>query len=87
MHRVHRELLPVSQEVANAVTKHLAALLESYGVSRANDLPEEGKIKLLRAARAIKDELLPDGLKPVHPRSLWGRLRFRLMKLVHWHAD
>ena len=83
MKKVNRYVPDVPQKVADRGTEIVEKHLAAYGVSRAADLPEEGKVRLMRDLRGFFDEELPDGLRMLHPsdvgirgllKMLWRRL-------------
>lgn len=62
MKKVSRFVPEVSQRAADRGTEIVERHLATYGVSRAADLPEEGKVHLMRELRAYFDRELPEGM-------------------------
>lgn len=82
MKKVHRHVPDVPQRVADRGTDLVERYLAAYGVSRACDLPEEGKVRLARDLRAMFDRELPDGLPMLDPSDLgWRGFLKRLARL------
>lgn len=73
MKRVHLECESVSLPIGDGVTRLVEEIFTDYGVSRASDLPEEGKVRLMQAMQRHQGENLPDGLKkrPISRFQLW----------------
>src|SRR5262245_180457 len=83
MRKAHRHMPDLPQAVADRGTEVIERHLAAYGVTRARDLPEEGKVYLRRELIQFFNAELPEGLP--HPaasrrwQSWWGQLtgRFR----------
>lgn len=73
MKKVNRYVPDVPQKVADRGTELVERHLAAYGVSRAADLPEEGKVRLIRDLRGFFDEELPDGLRMLDPSDVGWR--------------
>lgn len=83
MKKVNRYVPEVPQRVADRGTEIVERHLAAYGVSRAADLPEEGKVRLMRDLRGFFEQELPDGLRMLNPsdvgvrgflKRLWQRI-------------
>jgi hypothetical protein len=85
--KTNRYVPDVPQRVADRGTEVVERQLAAYGVSRASDLPEEGKIRLMRELRATLDEELPDGVKLLDPSDVgWrGALKRAWLNLTGRH--
>lgn len=79
MKKVHRHVPDVPQSVADRGTEIVERHFQAYGVKRAMDLPEEGKVHLLREMRSFYATELPRHSEAVAPRSgllaWWDRVR------------
>lgn len=79
MRKVFRYMTDVPQGVADRGTELIERHLAAYGVSRAMDLPEEGKVSLAHQLDNFFAGELPGGLperRPWHAlRPLWARVR------------
>jgi hypothetical protein len=73
MKKVNRYVPDVPQRVADRGTEIVERHLAAYGVSRAMDLPEEGKVKLLRDLQAFFGREIPEGLELLDPREVGWR--------------
>jgi hypothetical protein len=77
--KVHRHVPDVPQSVADRGTEIVERHFQAYGVKRAMDLPEEGKVHLMREMKAFYAAELPKQSEIVVPRSAmarwWDRLR------------
>lgn len=73
MKKVNRYVPDVSQGVADRSTDIVERHLAAYGVSRACDLPEEGKVRLAREMRFFFDEEIPEGLTMLSPSDVGWR--------------
>lgn len=73
MKKVNRYVPDVPQRVADRGTELVERHLAAYGVSRAADLPEEGKVRLMRDLRGFYDTELPDGLRMLDPSDVGWR--------------
>ena len=70
MKKVNRYVPDVPQRVADKGTEIVERQLAAYGVSRAMDLPEEGKVRLVRELQNFYGRELPDGLAMLDPREM-----------------
>lgn len=77
MKKVNRYVPDVPQKVADRGTEIVERILASYGVSRACDLPEEGKVRLMREMRGFFDQEVPDGLRMLDPSDVGIRGVFK----------
>jgi hypothetical protein len=74
MRKAHRYLADVPQPVADRGTELIERHLAAYGVSRARDLPDEGKVYLRRELVKFFAASLTQGLpQPPAPTSRWRR--------------
>jgi hypothetical protein len=77
--KVHRHVPDVPQNVADRGTEIVERHFQAYGVKRAMDLPEEGKVHLLREMRGFFATELPRHGESAMPRSAairwWERVR------------
>src|SRR4051794_17722250 len=65
--KVNRYVPDVPQRVADRGTEIVERHLAAYGVSRAMDLPEEGKVRLMREMNGFFGGELPEGLPLLDP--------------------
>ena len=65
MKKVYQHLPDVPAAVGERGAEIIERCLNAYGVARAEDLPEEGKVRLLRDLQGFFDAELPEGLKPM----------------------
>ncbi len=77
MKKVHRYVPDVSQRTADRATEVVERLLAAYGVSRAQDLPEEGRVRLSRELQGFYSRELPEGLRMLNPSDLGWRGAFK----------
>jgi hypothetical protein len=79
MKKVNRHVPDVSQGIADRGTEIIERLFNAYGVKRANDLPEEGKVRLYREMQQYLTAEMPGGVEPKPPVPWWARAasRFR----------
>ena len=84
MKKVNRLVPDVPQQVGDRGTEVVARVLAAYGVGRAKDLPEEGKVRLAREMQLFFERDLPEGMALYDPgdlgfrgwlRRVWRRLR------------
>jgi hypothetical protein len=68
--KVHRFVPDVDQRAADRGTEVVERLLAAYGVSRASDLPEEGKVRLMRELQGFYRAEIPGGLTLLRPSDL-----------------
>jgi hypothetical protein len=77
--KVNRHVADVPQSVADRGTEIVERHFQAYGVKRAMDLPEEGKVHLLREMQAFFAAELPSHGEAALPRSAmarwWDRIR------------
>jgi len=74
MKKVNRHLPDVPQVVADRGTEIIERHFNAYGVKRATDLPEEGKVRLYRDLQHFFVAELPDGPEPQPSPSWWTRV-------------
>lgn len=79
MKKVHRHVPDVPQNIGDRGTEIVERHFQAYGVKRAMDLPEEGKVHLLREMQAFFATELPNPGEVTLPRPpmarLWERVR------------
>jgi len=73
MKKVNRHLPDVPQVVADRGTEIIERHFNAYGVKRAMDLPEEGKVRLNRDLQHFFSAEMPDGPEPQASHSWWVR--------------
>jgi hypothetical protein len=77
--KVHRHIPDVPQGIADRGTEIVERHFQAYGVKRAMDLPEEGKVHLMREMRSFFAAELPQHSEATAPRSpiaqWWDRVR------------
>jgi hypothetical protein len=77
--KVHRHVPDVPQAIGDRGTEIVERHFQAYGVKRAMDLPEEGKVHLMREMQAFFAAELPNpGEAPVQRSALarwWERMR------------
>ena len=73
MKKVNRYVPDVPQRVADRGTEVVERHLAAYGVSRAADLPEEGKVRLMRELNGFFARELPEGLTMLDPSDVGWR--------------
>jgi hypothetical protein len=79
--KVHRHVPDVPQGVGDRGTEIIERHFQAYGVKRAADLPEEGKVHLYREMQKFLAHELPPGSVEAGPRGAWGRWMERLKAL------
>ncbi len=86
MKKVNKFVPDVPQKVGDRGTEIVERHLAAYGVSRAMDLPEEGKVRLMRDLQGFFKEEFPEGMELLDPsevgwrgalRRVWRRLTTR----------
>ena len=73
MKKVNRYAPEVPQKVADRGTEIVERHLAAYGVSRAMDLPEEGKVRLARELQGFFRHEIPEGLPMLNPNEVGWR--------------
>lgn len=73
MKKVNRYVPDVPQRIADRGTEIVERHLATYGVSRAADLPEEGKVRLMREMQSFYREEFPEGLEMIDPNEVGWR--------------
>jgi len=71
--KVHRHVPDVPQSIGDRGTEIVERHFQAYGVKRAMDLPEEGKVHLLREMQAFFASELPTQSEVALPRSPMAR--------------
>jgi len=71
--KVNRYVPDVPQKIGDRGTEVIERHLAAYGVSRAMDLPEEGKVRLARELQGFFSQELPEGLPLLHPADVGWR--------------
>jgi len=79
--KVHRHVPDVPQAVADRGTEIIERHFQAYGVKRAADLPEEGKVHLYREMQKFLAAEVPPGSLDGGPRGVWARWVERLKAL------
>jgi hypothetical protein len=67
--KVHRHVPDVPQSIADRGTEIVERHFQAYGVKRAMDLPEEGKVHLMREMRSFFAAELPGQSEAMAPRT------------------
>jgi hypothetical protein len=67
--KVHRHVPDVPQSIGDRGTEIVERHFQAYGVKRAMDLPEEGKVHLMREMRSFFAAELPGQSEITVPRS------------------
>jgi len=80
--KVHRHVPDVTQGVADRGTEIVERHFQAYGVKRAMDLPEEGKVHLMREMNAFFATELPQQSAVAPPSSGWALCWKRLRQLI-----
>jgi hypothetical protein len=73
MKKVSRHVPDVPQGIADRGTEIIERHFNAYGVKRASDLPEEGKVHLYREMQQYFAEEMPGGVEVKPPAPWWGR--------------
>ena len=83
MKKVNRYAPDVPQKIGDRGTEIVERHLAAYGVSRAQDLPEEGKVRLMRDLQGFFRRDVPEGLTMLDPADVgWrGLLRRAVRRL------
>jgi hypothetical protein len=84
MKKLNRLVPDVPQGTGDRGTEVIERVLAAYGVSRASDLPEEGKMRLVRELRLFFEAEFPEGLTLLRPSDvgLRGWLKGVVRRLV-----
>ena len=84
MKKVFKYVPDMPQKSADRGTEIVERHLTAYGVSRAVDLPEEGKVRLARDLQGFFRAEIPEGLPMVDPREMgwrgWLRRTWRSLR-------
>ncbi len=89
MKKVNRYVPDVSQTVGDRGTEVVERVLTAYGVARAEDLPEEGRVRLHRELTLFFENEISGGLEPLRRSDVgwrgawkraWSRLWLRLRR-------
>jgi len=78
MKKVNRHVPDVSQGIADRGTEIIERHFTAYGVKRATDLPEEGKVRLYREMQHYFDIEMPGGVGIKPPVPWWVRTAVRI---------
>ena len=78
MKKVNRHVPDVSQGIADRGTEILERHFNAYGVKRASDLPEEGKVRLYRQMQQYFATEMPHGAEAQPPTPWWAALVARI---------
>lgn len=81
MKKVHRHVPDVPQGTGDRGTEIIERHFQAYGVTRAADLPEEGKVHLFREMQHFLGAEIPPGSLETGPRGVWDRFVERLKAL------
>jgi len=71
MKKVSRHVPDVPQGIADRGTEIIERHFNAYGVKRASDLPEEGKVHLYREMQQYFAVEMPGGLEAQPPTPWW----------------
>jgi hypothetical protein len=78
MKKVNRHMPDVSQAIADRGTEIIERHFTAYGVKRATDLPEEGKVRLYREMQQYFAMEMPGGVETKPPTPWWARAAARI---------
>jgi len=78
MKKVNRHVPDVAQVIADRGTEIIERHFNAYGVKRACDLPEEGKVRLHREMQRYFAEEMPEGADSRPPIPWWVRTAGRI---------
>lgn len=78
MKKVNRHVPDVSQGIADRGTEIIERHFSAYGVKRASDLPEEGKVRLYRLMQQYFATEMPLGAEARPPTPWWAALAARI---------
>jgi len=78
MKKVNRHVPDVSQGIADRGTEIIERHFTAYGVKRATDLPEEGKVRLYREMQHYFAVEMPGGVDTRPPVPWWVRIAARI---------
>jgi hypothetical protein len=78
MKKVNRHLPDVPQGIADRGTEIVERHFNAYGVKRASDLPEEGKVRLYRQMQRYFADEMPHGAETRPPTPWWAVLSGRI---------
>jgi hypothetical protein len=70
MKKINRHVPDVPQGIADRGTEIIERHFNAYGVKRASELPEEGKVRLSREMQQYFAVEMPGGLE-IHPPAPW----------------
>jgi hypothetical protein len=73
MKKINRHVPDVSQGIADRGTEIIERHFNAYGVKRASELPEEGKVRLFREMQQYYAAEMPGGLDVRPPAPWWAR--------------
>jgi len=78
MKKINRHVADVSQGIADRGTEIIERHFNAYGVKRASDLPEEGKVRLYREMQHYFAIEMPAGASPRPPTPWWVSVATRI---------
>jgi hypothetical protein len=73
MKKINRHVPDVSQGIADRGTEIIERHFNAYGVKRASELPEEGKVRLFREMQQYYAAEMPAGVDVRPPAPWWAR--------------
>lgn len=73
MKKINRHVPDVSQGIADRGTEIIERHFNAYGVKRASELPEEGKVRLYREMQQYFAAEMPGGVQVNPPAPWWTR--------------
>lgn len=74
MKKINRHVPDVSQGIADRGTEIIERHFNAYGVKRASELPEEGKVRLSREMQQYFATEMPAGVDVKPPAPWWTRV-------------
>jgi hypothetical protein len=73
MKKISRHVPDIPQTMADRGTEIIERHFNAYGVKRASDLPEEGKVHLYREMQQYFAVEMPGGVQIQPPTPWWAR--------------
>jgi len=80
MKKINRHVPDVPQGIADRGTELIERYFVAYGVKRAADLPEEGKVRLHRDLQSYFSEMMPAGIPAQSPIPWWTNMTQRVRR-------
>jgi hypothetical protein len=80
MKKINRHVPDVSQGIADRGTEIIERHFNAYGVKRASELPEEGKVRLYRDMQQYFAAEMPRGVDVKPPAPWWTRAAIRVRR-------